>query len=621
MTQLTSRFLAPHSPLALHLLAGTFLLGLSGCSTSGTNSNHPDAQTGNVAGGHPIVVQASRMPVAAAPAKPEIAVLQAAIASHLQTLQAPDLPAFAYYLAYGLTQRHQLVLRSSHGALLEDDLSNHRQVDIDVRVGSPELDNTRVNDGGYDGIGIGAGLPITIDANETSLAQTLWQATEYQYKNAVEALQSAKDAEQMRADEAQSTDLDFSTQGQVSYLTEQPPVDLQLVRAQWIDVIAAVSAQLARGEARAQSEVHLVAAVENRIYVNSEGSQLQDSRILFSLSFEVALQAADGMELTRSRVFYANSAAELPSREQALQAATELLAELHALEKAPVAEPYTGPAILEGMAAGVFFHEIFGHRLEGHRQKDDSEGQTFAKMLGQPILPTFIEVWDDPTMQTLNGTPLNGYYAVDDEAVIARPVQLVREGKLQTFLLSRSPVAPFLHSNGHGRRAVGYPIVARQGNLMVTSNQAISSESLREALLAEIRRQKKPYGLRFAEIDGGYTTTTRDGPQAFKVEPKMVYRVYADGRPDELVRGADIVGTPLAAFSTILATGDELAVFNGMCGAESGWVPVSAIAPPILLGQLEIERAAHEREKPPLLSPPTMPVQTTAATTTQGVGQ
>ena len=39
----------------------------------------------------------------------------------------------------------------------------------------------------------------------------------------------------------------------------------------------------------------------------------------------------------------------------------------------------------------------------------------------------------------------------------------------------------------------------------------------------------------------------------------MVWRVYADGRPDELVRGVDIVGTPLLSLNNIILTGRHAA--------------------------------------------------------------
>jgi hypothetical protein len=122
-------------------------------------------------------------------------------------------------------------------------------------------------------------------------------------------------------------------------------------------------------------------------------------------------------------------------------------------------------------------------------------------------------------------------------------------------------------------------------------------------LIEEVKKQGKPYGFFFQEITGGYTQTGRRGIQAFKVIPLVVYRIYPDGR-EELVRGADIVGTPLASFAKILSTGDKLDVFNGYCGAESGSVPVSAVSPSILVSELEIQKKESSRDRPPLLIPP-----------------
>jgi TldD protein len=200
---------------------------------------------------------------------------------------------------------------------------------------------------------------------------------------------------------------------------------------------------------------------------------------------------------------------------------------------------------------------------------------------------------------------LNGWYDYDDEGVKARPVTVVDKGVLKTFLMSRSPIRGFDHSNGHGRRQPGLEVVSRQSNLIVESTNAVTEARLRQMLIGEIKKQNKPYGLYFRDITGGFTTTQRAGLQAFKVIPVIVYRVYADGRPDELVRGADIVGTPLASFAKILATSDKPEVFNGYCGAESGSVPVSAVSPAILVSEIEIEKKAKSQDRPPLLPEPT----------------
>jgi predicted Zn-dependent protease len=275
------------------------------------------------------------------------------------------------------------------------------------------------------------------------------------------------------------------------------------------------------------------------------------------------------------------------------------------LLKAPEAEPFVGPAIFSGRAAGVFFHEIFGHRIEGHRQKDESEGQTFTKSVGTKVLPDFLTVVFDPTRRQVGGIDLNGWYDYDDEGVKGQKITAVDKGVLKTFLMSRSPIKGFAQSNGHGRRQPGLEVVSRQSNLIVESANAVPEARLRQMLIDEVKRQNKPYGLFFRDITGGYTTTGRGGLQAFKVMPVIVYRVYADGRPDELVRGADIVGTPLSSFSKILATGNKAEVFNGYCGAESGSVPVSAVAPSILVSEIEIEKKAKSNDRPPILPPPT----------------
>ena len=186
----------------------------------------------------------------------------------------------------------------------------------------------------------------------------------------------------------------------------------------------------------------------------------------------------------------------------------------------------------------------------------------------------------------------------------SQAAHIVEQGVLKTFLMSRSPTRGVNQSNGHGRRQAGATVCSRQGNLIVDSSKQVPFAELRQMLIEECKRQGKEYGLLFSDISGGFTTTSRRGLQAFKVLPILVYRVYLDGRPDELVRGADVVGTPLTCFSKILCTADDPDVFNGTCGAESGSVPVSAISPSILVQQIEIEKKHKAQDRPPILDAP-----------------
>jgi len=524
--------------------------------------------------------------------------------TNLERLRGEDIDAPAYFMAYDLVGTHQLWLEARDGSLTRQHIDRGRRLDVDVRVGSPALDNGHTRSGNYGGNGLGLGMDVALDDESLSLSQALWLATEGQYLDAIDALSSAQTSEILLTRSEELEHPDFSEEQALVSLQPMIELDLAAISELWVANVRDASRLLASGDAIQASAAIVEVVVENRSFVNSEASQVQGSRVRARLVLQASSQAEDGMSVERFRSWEVHSPEQLPSRDQVLEAATVLRDELLALRQAPLAEPYTGPAVLEGPAAGVFFHEIFGHRLEGHRQKDDVEGQTFTQMLGQQVLPRFLDVVDDPTVSLLNGRPLNGHYYVDDEAVAAQPVVLVERGRLRNFLLSRSPVLPFTKSNGHGRREMGNQVVARQGNLIVSAHKTIPETEMRAALIAEAKHQHKPYGLWFRDIQGGYTITDRSGPQAFKVLPLMVYRIWTDGREDELVRGVDMVGTPLAAFETIVAAGDRPGIFNGVCGAESGWVPVSAVSPSLLLTKLEIERAVHERDRPPLLAPP-----------------
>jgi predicted Zn-dependent protease len=339
-------------------------------------------------------------------------------------------------------------------------------------------------------------------------------------------------------------------------------------------------------------------------FASSEGSRLAEPSRMLRLVIEATTRASDGMDLLRVETYQGEKPSDLPS-ETAVHAAIEkMAADLKALRAAPMAEPFAGPALLSGRAAAVFFHEVLGHRLEGHRQRDEEEGQTFTKKVGQQVMPDFLSVVDDPTVGAMEGKSLSGAYAYDDEGQPAERVELIQKGVLRNFLMSRVPIKNFSKSNGHGRAQPGLMPTGRQGNLIVTSTNTAKEGDLRQKLIEEVKKQGKPYGLYFEDVQGGFTLTQRGLPQAFQVLPVIVWRVYPDGRPDELVRGVDIVGTPLAALNRILVTGDVQHVFNGICGAESGSVPVSAVAPAMLFSEIEVQKREHSHERPPILPPP-----------------
>ncbi|UCG34093.1 MAG: TldD/PmbA family protein [Phycisphaerales bacterium] len=526
----------------------------------------------------------------------------------LKNLAMPD-GTKPYFISYSVTDQREVSMSAELGAMVDDDFEHTRLLDVDVRVGDYELDNTHRIRGGMFGFDPSDFMdrgptPISLSGEPEAIRHALWLATDRAFKSAAKKYQQVlTNLKTMVAEEDKADDFSREKPGVYS----EPEVELAIDRDAWAARLRRVSSVAKEHPLIYNSGVRLSARAQNRYFVNSEGSRTQQGQEYLRVVLSASTKAEDGMELSQYRTLNAATVEGLPGEEELKAEFKKVIDQVLALREAPLVEPYTGPAILMNRASGVFFHEIFGHRIEGHRQKDVEEGQTFTKKVGEQILPDFISVHDDPTMTKCGDEDLRGYYKYDDEGVPAQDVTLVENGVLKTFLLSRSPVQEFAQSNGHGRRSPGSEVVSRMANTVIHSTKTASFDELRQMLIAECKKQDKPYGLLFDDITGGFTGTRRRGTQTFKVLPVVVYRVYPDGRPDELVRGVDIVGTPLTSFSKIIHTGDDPAVFNGNCGAESGFIPVSCVSPSILVSEIEVEKRRREQDKPPILSPPTAP--------------
>jgi TldD protein len=508
-----------------------------------------------------------------------------------------------YFIAYEVHDRVDHEAAARNGVLLNANTWRSRVMDVDVRAGDYKFDSTHpLPSRGFDmGMFSVSSVALPVDDDAAAMKAIAWRETDRLYKTAAERFLQLRTRRNVDVALEDKSD-DFSREKPVVHI--EPPAKLEVDRATWEKRVRELSARFTRWPEALESGAFFRAGVHTRWVITSEGTVVQTSQPALRVGMFVSARADDGQDLRRYENFDAASFEALPPLEVMVATADRLLGELRALKAAAPAEPFSGPAILEGRAAGVFFHEIFGHRVEGHRQKDDTQGQTFAKKIGEPVMPSFISVFDDPTIARLGNVDLNGFYRFDDEGVPAQRATLVDGGIMKGFLLGRTPTRGFTRSNGHGRRQEGRRVVPRQANLVVQPSTVVSREQLVERLRAEARRQGRSYGLRFTDIEGGFTTTGRGGPQAFKVLPLMVYKVFVDGKPDELIRGADLVGTPLTSLTKILAASDEWGIFNGYCGAESGSVPVSGVAPGLLIEQLEIERKSKGQDKAPVLPPP-----------------
>jgi TldD protein len=532
-------------------------------------------------------------------AKPVLSALQAELERSMAQLKSQPVPP--YFLSYEVTETHAVDVTGSFGTLTRSTEYQRRNLDIDLRVGDYKLDNTRPirgtvanNNSRY------SYIDMPIDDNADALRAAVWYHTDQHYKRAVEQLTSAQTNSRVKV-EQEDLSGDFS-KAPAEQFTEPIPA-MKVDRKEWEEKVRKYSAPFQRYGNIYEATVSLRGNIETRWYVSTDGSRIQTSQPSYTLAIYAFTKASDGMELPRFETFHSFKPEGLPDDAAVLRSVDHIIADLKALKNAPIVDPYVGPAILSGRATGVFFHEVFGHRLEGHRNKNEEQSQTFKKMLNQPVLPDFMSVYSDPTAHQLAGIDLNGFYRYDNQGVKARRVAVVDKGILKTFLLSRTPIEGFPESNGHGRKQAGFVPVARQSNLIVTAASTFTRAELKKKLLEEVQKQSKPFGLLFDDIQGGFTMTGRTIPNAFNVLPVMVYRIYPDGR-EELVRGVDLVGTPLTVFTRIIAADDEVAVFNGTCGAESGGVPVSASGPAILVSQIEVQKKEKSQERSPILAPP-----------------
>jgi TldD protein len=503
-----------------------------------------------------------------------------------------------YFISYEVYDQRTLMVAGTYGTIVTSASGNHRWADVTMRVGTPAMDNTH-NENRDSGITSGA-LPLADDRD--AIARTLWELTDREYRRATPAYAKVMTNNSVQAAEEDKSP-DFS-QESAQTAVEAPSAPIAFNQKEWEDKIRKYSTLFRKYPEIYSSTVTLQIEQTTSYFVSSEGSKVETPGLMARLVVEANTRADDGMDLVRVETFESTKPEGLPSEKELTDKEEKMASDLKALREAPLAEPFDGPALLSGRAAAVFFHEVLGHRLEGHRQRGDTEGQTFTKKVNQPVLPAFLSVYDDPTLGSINGVPLSGAYSHDDEGVPSRRVPLIQDGILKNFLMSRMPITDFSKSNGHGRHQAGFMPTGRQGNLIVQSTKTVKAAEMRAQLIDEVKKQGKPYGLYFEDVQGGFTLTTRELPQAFQVLPVIVWRVYPDGRPDQLVRGVDIVGTPLASLNRILLTGDKTEVFNGICGAESGSVPVSASAPAMLFIEMEVQKRSASRERPPILPAP-----------------
>ena len=514
---------------------------------------------------------------------------------NFEVMKQLDVPV--YYISLRVEDSESYNITGSNGAVTQNRYQKGRAMAITMRVGSPAFDNMHYS-GNMQNIKRVA-LPDTDIEEEIKLS--LWRALQQAYSEAKDKLQSNFTEQTTRpAEEDKSPD--FSIEKASKYYEKPVPFsDLGFDENEFINKTNELSKVLSDNRDVLINIVNVTSNLTRGYFIDTDGASVVQNNPSIRIYLGGYVMADDGMMLQDYRTYFGKKVADLPDSEKILSDARELSQNLSTLKKSPKIDSYTGPVILSGEVSGVFFHEFFGHRVEGARMKSGMDAQTLKKKIGETVLPQRLSVTFDPTRSKYGNSILSGDYKYDDEGVRGQKVEVIKNGVLTGFLMSRIPIEGFSKSNGHGRGVLNAGTETRQSNMIIESTKPVTAKEMHEMFVEELKKRGLKFGYRIEKVSGGLTMTSSASANAFYLNPLIVYRVYVDGRPEEMVRGINIVGTPLNAFSQILAETSEHAIFNGMCGALSGSVPVSAVAPAMLIKELEFQKTGDSQKMDPFI--------------------
>ncbi len=536
--------------------------------------------------------------------------------SQLQ-LQQMEKPYFIAYRAQDITERDISAMLGSLTASRGTPVRS-RLITVEVRVGDYNLDNSNFlsmerlsrNPAGFLG-GLERG---PVDDNYGQLRREFWLATDAQYKKALEDLSAKRAA--LKARNSSETLPDFSKEPPT--VTNETAAGVTPDYAELEAMARELSAVFRSAPEINRSSVKIKYRTVYTRYLNSEGTSFTRTEPLIKLEATAKTQAANGLPISDSFVVYALTTAELPQREHLRARVQKLSAMILDLRAASTIDRYNGPVLFEDSAAGEIFLQQFGSRLTAGRTPvsdnpqfetmftqvlDRLGGTSFQDKLGAKVLPGFLSVRDDPTVEKFQGTSLLGTEAVDSDGVKTRETVLVDHGILKTLLTSRVPVRGVQQSGG-SRRGWG----ASPSNLFVTSVKTMPVGELRKELLRMAKERGLDYGLVVRRLGEGSAMSFMEMakqlamPGGSSQSISEVYKLYADGH-EEPVRGLRISDLPAESFKEIVATGNTPSLYSdeifprmnnifSMGLSSGGELPVvSCVSPSLLFEEVSLAKS------------------------------
>ncbi len=490
-------------------------------------------------------------------------------------LKMDNVPA-PYYIEYRVTEVDQFEASAVFGALRNQERNRARLLRVVVRVGDYKQDS-------FYGSGEGTIDLVPSDDDVYAIRHRIWLATDRAYKAASEALPAKQAAlKQLKVDEPVD---DFAKATPVEAVEPLARFSSTEFTA-WVRLLEEASAQYRTDKELENFDSSLRFTVENRYFLNSEGTVARSGHARYIVSIAGSAQASDGMLLQRSHADQGNDLKELPTREEFLKTTARILETLKLLRDAPVVdEEYRGPVLLSNDAAATVVTELVEPNVLGKKPQLGENARTtgrWSSSYKSRVLPDFINVFDDPTISTIAGQPLFGNYTLDDEGVKAQRVSLIEKGQLVSYLIGRQPIRDFPASNGHGRAAAPAAPTPYPGNLVLQSVDPQPDAGLKAKLIELCKNRDLPYGL--------YVETM--GP---RLEPRLLYRIYTKDGREELVRGGVFGDLDVRSLrSDLISAGTAPAVEDR---SEPVWFSVAS--PALLFDELQVKRTQAAKQKLP----------------------
>jgi TldD protein len=557
------------------------------------------------------------------------------------TIPGTNEPARPYYIQYRVLDLDVHTIVAEFGALVSSTAGRNRIMSVDVRVGNNNLDSSNfITDEGFSGF-LGSTGTVGIDRDYDSLRQDLWLATDQSFKAAVENY-SKKQAFMSRLAKAPSIP-DYSSADPT--VSVEPLQNSDWTTRNWEQEARTVSAALRQFPQLYSSRVTYHLIYTTSYLLNTDGTKIRANRSLAAIEASLETESDDGMALHNYYAVYRHRPDQLPAADAVRKELEKAGEQLITLRVSPPAADYDGPVLFEAPAAGSLLAQMLGPSLSGARgplamqsafdQLMDRLGgrSEWTGKLGTRVFPGTVSLVDDPTMGQFQGRDLLGTYAVDQEGVKAKKVQVVNNGLLLDFLMSRRPGPDLDHSNGHGRSAYLGDPKPMASNLFFTSSDGISPDEMKKKFMDEckqngnkwciiVRAMDNPVlGVREQEDLSDIVMGAASGAATGDRLPLLVYRVDAADGHESLIRGAHLAGLTLRAVRNIAAIGNDATAFDFMQSQQAGFsgtalaafgsadsgVPSTVIAPSLLLNDVEVRGARGEPERLPLVPPP--PIQ------------